>query len=73
MASIKEANDADVPASSEIKEKIKAQPGKVIKQVLKSKKTITAEDGEGDWEVIGKRETYLIEKAEDSDDDDDSY
>jgi len=30
----------------------------------------------GDWEVVGKRETFLVEKPEDSDDDvddDDSY
>lgn len=43
----------------------------VVKNVLKPKKTIAAQDGMGDWEVVAKRESYLVQKAEDSDDEED--
>jgi len=49
---------------------MKAKPGRVIKSVLKPKKTLAADDGMGEWEVVGKRESYLLEKPEDSDDED---
>jgi hypothetical protein len=49
---------------------LKAQAGKLIKSVLKPKKTIEAADGMGDWEVVGKREAVLLEKPENSSDDD---
>lgn len=42
----------------------------IVKNVLKPKKTIAAEDGMGDWEVVTKRESYLLQKPEDSDDED---
>lgn len=42
----------------------------VVKNVLKPKKTIAGDDGLGEWEVIGKRESYLLQKPEDSDDED---
>lgn len=37
---------------------------------MESKKTITAHDGMGDWEVNDKRSKTQIEKNIDSDDDD---
>lgn len=43
----------------------------VVKSVLKPKKTIAADDGLGEWEVVGKRESYVIQKPDDSDDDSD--
>lgn len=42
----------------------------LVKSVLKPKKTLAGDDGFGDWEVVGKRESYLVEKPEDSDDED---
>lgn len=42
-----------------------------MKNVLKPKKTLVADDGMGEWEVVGKRESYLLERPEDSDDDED--
>lgn len=43
----------------------------VVKNVMRPKKTIAADDGLGEWEVVGKRDTYLLQKPEDSDDEDD--
>ena len=40
----------------------------IVKNVLKPKKTVAADDGMGDWEVVAKRESYLVQKPEDSDD-----
>lgn len=40
----------------------------VVKSILKPKKTLKADDGQGEWEVVGKRESYLVQKPEDSDD-----
>lgn len=54
---------------SEVKETVKPKPGMVVKNVLKPKKTLAADDGLGEWEVVGKRESYLLQKPEDSDDD----
>ena len=31
-----------------------------------------AADGLGDWEVVAKRDSYLLQKPEDSDDDDET-
>ena len=42
----------------------------MIKQVLMPKKTIKANDGMGDFEVVGKREKVIVEKAINSDDSD---
>ena len=53
-----------------MKEKVKAKPGMIVKNVLKPKKTLAADDGLGEWEVVGKRDTYLLQKPEDSDDED---
>ena len=74
MAKIQDAPEVEAAEEETQKEKVKAKAGHVIKQVFKPKRIIDAADGLGDWEVVGKRETYLVEKAEDgSDDDDDSY
>lgn len=73
MAKIQDPSEPESPVESDSKAKVKAKPGHVIKQVFKPKRIIAADDGEGEWEVVGKRETFLIEKPEDSDDDDDSY
>ena len=51
-----------------MKEKVKAKPGMIVKNVLKPKKTLAADDGLGEWEVVGKRDSYLLQKPEDSDD-----
>jgi len=39
----------------------------VVKSVLKPKKTVKAQDGQGEWEVVEKRQSYLIQKPDDSD------
>ena len=51
---------------------VKPSKGKVFKHVLESKKTITADDGMGDWEVNDKRAKTQVEKNLDSDDDSES-
>ena len=51
---------------SEVKETVKPKPGMVVKNVLKPKKTLAADDGLGEWEVVGKRATKLLERPEDS-------
>lgn len=43
--------------------------GIVFKAVMKPKKTIKTDDGNGEWEVIDKREKGLIQKKQDDDDD----
>lgn len=49
---------------------MKPKSGMVVKAVLKPKKTITANDGFGDFEVIEeRREKGFIQKPLDSEDD----
>jgi len=76
MAKIQDTAEPESPEEEVQKEKLRAKAGHVIKQVFKPKRIIEAEDAMGDWEVVGKRETFLVEKPEDSSDevdDDDSY
>lgn len=69
LAQIQEATGTEAPVEADVPEPIKARPGHVVKTVLKPKKTIMANDGGGDWEVVTKREKYMIQKPEDSDSD----
>ena len=69
MAQIHENPDGESPDGEGL-EKVTAKPGHVIKQVLKPKKTIKADDGMGEWEVVGKREKVIVEKPINSDDSD---
>lgn len=67
---LKEATNAQAQ-SEEVEPKpfIKPEKGMVVKSVLKPKKTIRSGDGQGEWEVVEKRQSYLIQKPDDSDDD----
>lgn len=71
VAAPAETTDAP-PQASTTQEKAKPSKGKVFKHVLESKKTISADDGLGDWEVNDKRSKTKIEKHLDSDDETDS-
>ena len=62
------ANAQASTEKAEPKPFIKPDKGMVIKSVLKPKKTVKAADGQGEWEVVEKRQSYLIQKPEDSDD-----
>jgi len=65
--------EKDSPAKVEAPKKAatQAETGKKTKQVFMPKKTITANDGLGDWEMVEqKRETYTVEKSDESSEDD---
>lgn len=45
--------------------------GVIFKAVMKPKKVIKTDDGNGEWEVIDKREKGLVQKKDDDDENDD--
>lgn len=68
LEQLKEAANAQAAAEEvEAKPFLQADKGMVVKSVLKPKKTLKAQDGQGDWEVVDKRQSYLIQKPDDSD------
>jgi hypothetical protein len=49
---------------------LQKKEGTIFKAVMKPKKIIKTDDGNGEWEVIDKREKGLVQKKHDSDEDD---
>ena len=45
--------------------------GVIFKAVMKPKKVIKTDDGNGEWEVIDKREKGLVQRNDDDDENDD--
>lgn len=53
---------------AEVESKIKPALGKYITKKMAPKKTMRSADGQGEWEIVDKREQFLIEKPIDSSD-----
>lgn len=62
----------DLDDQSRKEENIIPEKGMKVKRVLKPKKTVKTNDGDGDWEVVEeKRETFAVKRPVYTDSEDD--